>query len=1490
MFAVWLFVSGYPLQDALDHLYSASDILADLIDMGGLDGGLDDGRSVVSGKSGASGMRSLRSGRSGRSKAGSSRGSALGSRQGSRRPQSAGRPMSASRRSGTARTAASSRGTGKTGRSEFGDTAGGPVAVKQLELLARIYTMLATLCGPASAERTENLLLAHDSYMEIWRVSAQALNKRLQDAQERVRLAEEKRRMAESMSVEDVKKMKGKPAVTKPSAADRNQPPAEKVDKADIEGLEPVVLPDTLQGWAGFAVGDQIVKLYAKYPKMDLGINPKTLPNAEFSLFFLQECIHMLHDQWLHLHTLPLQGLMDLVAKSCLPKNLPQPQTLLSLVSLRIASYHSMLGASEAADLHMPPADALAIKEEDRGDFVERIKQMQEHPPVFLKGSQHPYAKTVVFRNSLSMRDLWIQQAEVLLQIGRFSLARALLQEALLHARAWKDPGDHATCLYHLARLAHKDGKVAEAERLVAMCITVQKDAQFDLETYVRVMGFQAALALESESLEKVFACEEQIDSAMEHAASAIEGTSPAPDTGLALVGRLRHAKDLFNVQLLESIVAYYEREMPGTPIPDFYLGKMRQLLAETKERLQASPILHCRCLLVQYRLEKYVSRLDWSANCELLAFKPQLMRESLLLQQQKALAQQVLLEDAIPLGALTTSSVRLLFPAQTMLAEIELELASNVLWRVEVHHVERRLYALEAMPVPDFPVMEGREELLPRLMEFFRLTDQQKARRDKAIRDQEKLERQKQKKKLWQQQQREQAELLAQQAAADGKDKKKGGKKDEKGAEATVAPEAEPEPEIDPEDEISEGELTDESDEERLEAERRRVWLEGQPEEERVAEVPSLNMAMQAAGAALSMATDLFLYPNCCSTLARCLRVTFECKAVDQELRTLVDGSSPTVVHEAWNQPPDLAAAASAPAEDAKGKKPPPKGAKDAKGAKGGAKDAVERPPVDLALLRIPADVTRGNPQVPYLQQAVNHLQTGLERISDLTEYDVACELALELAKCYVHHNVAVAGRWVALAQAFQHGHDSLQQFRSVWDKNSREAAHVRQLQALRNSLGQPLQSEAYGKVREMLVRDSDTYRTLLVPTDTYTHGNILRLGEGIPAGVYCLVLFQSTAHKHFYATLLGPGGAVVCTARALVNRELLDGLIMDVDEWDQERESACTTDGQQGVDYWDSLEERFADVLLPQMVELLAPLLDAEILPFLLNSPESSLVLLPSHPLHSLPLEAYPGLEALACVSRDFSLHLHMQRYDWVAAQVEKFALPANLSYIVDPFNEAQALTDAVDGRVPKGSALGLTGAEHRPSAHEWQRVLQTPAHMVFMYTGVGRMESAVALGPLASLGLGHIRCGIVLDRSMNEAGSRRQAKHDLTILPRKRALARPERIANMFSCRRMGGIVVNLYNTHVKTNTLVTGMLLGFLEKSLPFHEPLHEHLHRDHAPTGDPLEETTAAVGAKGAKPDKGKAAKGDVVDPNIGAVHALCKSDRFNTVIYGLPVY
>ena len=129
-------------------------------------------------------------------------------------------------------------------------------------------------------------------------------------------------------------------------------------------------------------------------------------------------------------------------------------------------------------------------------------------------------------------------------------------------------------------------------------------------------------------------------------------------------------------------------------------------------------------------------------------------------------------------------------------------------------------------------------------------------------------------------------------------------------------------------------------------------------------------------------------------------MRTMYEAKEVTEELKTVVDAAradEDTFVDRAWNAPPDPSTGSTAALEEAKspggGKKgAPAKDAKDKGGAKGGkpakgGKDApsASTPVADEEQLFIPTAVTLGNPQIPYLQQAADCLQRGLEAVADV-------------------------------------------------------------------------------------------------------------------------------------------------------------------------------------------------------------------------------------------------------------------------------------------------------------------------------------------------------------------------------------------------------------------------------------------------------------------------------------------------------------------------
>eukprot|EP00667_Euglena_gracilis_P000045 EG_transcript_45 len=1490
-FAFWLFTQGHPLQVVMDHLNSAADCLSDMLEVEGEEG---DGQSCMSG----TGNPSRRTSSAGSSRSAVAKRPAASSTAKSTRSTAAGGRSPAHSAQPATTTAASPSAVKSQTTGESRATCG----VRHLELLARIYVMLAALSLTDGTAQQEYLLLAHHYYLQVWRLAATTLNTALAQHEAQQRLAQEKLFAATGGSPVEV------PVVPEPEPA-RAATPATKAkkapttkggkapahaaapssrpataEKAPPPPLQPVTLPDALQGWVGFEVAGPVLQLFEWGPAtLDGAVNGRTVPAPEFTVAVLRRGVALLEGRGLHCHALPLQCLAQLVLQLCVPQTGLRVQALGHLVDLQLAAQHMRLGAPALAPLYLPAPDQLAVREEDRSDFLEQIKQLQLHPPPPRCEAPHPFAQLFPVDEAFSVRRLWAEQADLLLRMGRLPLARSLFREALLHSRAWQDGATHCRCLYGLARLAHREGRAAEALQLSRECLKVHSEGEVDVDLFLEVLQFRVQLLLEGDTLEPVLGVVEAVHRALQAAREAVTRRRVAPDTEAALVRCLEEAKARFDRQLVAAVLQACGAG-PGqsyAALPAVHAQRLWELLGQAMATLKGTPH-YVDCLRTEHRRLTFLRSQEACASDDLVALKPQLLQEKELLKEQKVLLEKVLAEDALPVGSLATPVLQIALPAQTALAEVEAELVQNTVALIRVHFLERQLYSMDRMPLPAFPVVEGREALLPQLSEFFRMTDRQRARRDRRRRNQARLERRQQREEQRRAELAHQAELQQQLAE---KDKRKD-KKPKAPAQQATTPISIAIP-MDADSPLSEESGDDWGEEEELEAQRRQAWLATQPAV-LAGDPPTLTDALQAAASALSLSAAGPCPVPYKGLMSHCLRMMYEVKQVLEEGRqTLLEpelAPRDNAVQRAWNRPVDMSALPTV-VEDPKAKKGKDGKPAPAKGAKGAK---AEDEAVEVEDLRLPDPPGDGAALlVPYLHQAVGHLYEGLSHVADLTDYDAAADLALELAKCYVHSSPNLAARWVALAQAYQHGHHSLQQFMATLPGLSREGVLLRQLVRMRRGEPWAAAPEVYDAVKQALQQDSVVYRLLSLPPVSPDPAHVVGLGvstfgAALPASTVCLVLYYSPKHRHLYAAVLqGPAGF---TARAAVDHRRLRRLLGALQQWDKEREGCCAADDAQMAGHLADLEAQFTTELVPEMVALLRPLLDGAVLPALQREPLPSLLLVPSFELHALPLEAYPGLASLPCVTRDFSIHLALQRYSWSQSQPEKFLPPTHLAYVVDPYNEHPPLSALVEGRLPAGPALTLSGAAQQPGVREWQRVLSTAAHMVVFIAGLGRLASCVGLPHLAGLPMSHVRACVLLDRGMNEAAARRQSKSDLAVPEPRRPLEAAPAVANLLLCRGVAGLAVNLHCAPATTTVLISNAVLSSLEKGLPFHTALHEHLRRSH--DGPPTTAAAASNAGKAASKKEKSSGDGEVYE----RLHQLGRADRFNTVIYGVPQY
>eukprot|EP01012_Entosiphon_sulcatum_P010699 TRINITY_DN1631_c0_g1_i2.p1 TRINITY_DN1631_c0_g1~~TRINITY_DN1631_c0_g1_i2.p1 ORF type:complete len:2354 (-),score=397.74 TRINITY_DN1631_c0_g1_i2:13-7074(-) len=1466
MFAFWMLCRGFSLRDVLDHVGTAADVLGDAVTPE------PEEPEVAAG--GAMSVHSARKSVSGFSVAMESTVSSRNGRKASVR----GGPKSTA-----TLTVANAAGTGGSLQSGSTAPARAPtqrVTVQQLELLARSHITLATLALPSDDEHRGNLLLAHYYYVTALRLAADTAN---------------------------TVNRKGKGQ-------------ALSVSTASVDGSSPLPqqpelpLPTEHQGWIGFAFSTTAIAALqtAAVTEPIYSISPVSVPHPKMALYFLRQAVSMLLDAAMELHALPLLLLEFLVSRLCFPATDTVARGIGILAQLELTHVHQLLNAP-------PPAAAVpqsvGISEADRTEFLELIKQLQEtgsaDSTVEASDAEQPYVQLVGLERALSMRAVWIAQAELLAADGQAATARALLTEADLHARAWRDPLARARCLHGLAALARLEGKRERAHLLNeqslglgsglgggTQAVMQTTDLRQGIETFLRAALLRSRLLIEEDNLEAAVEWQRSLAATVVVQKQRFEEMCKAPDT------------TQFVVQLLLRQFAVFQRSFVALalqsprPLTDHWVGVLQKLLTQAKDVLRGDSLQYARVLLVEHDIIRYQRPVTAPDNTT------EDLQVSLRLLTEARVLLEALLRDALPdAGALRTAALSsTCLSLHRMLTDVAWRTAENQLEQVRRYAAQRLQCTLDKMPLPSVPTIEGKLFPQEAFEDFFRLSERQKQRKERARREQE-SQRELEARRAARAEQRTALQKQVEALEELNKTKKKGqnAKPGAKGKSDSI-PGAQSLGQLDPvaalqaldneSDEDSKAEQarlarngaddgsSDEEEEAQQEAERRRLLL---PAADTAAPPPLLTAATAAVSAAVALVPSAA--PRCRLLAGQCFRLEWELKATAEEQRVFerAHGALPPpkpLLDRLWN-PPGATGPFVAVAEESTGKGAN-KSQKTADAAAAAAQRKSKSVPsgsVDFAAEAEDAhhfkDPTGNAGGIPLVAQAAGQLHRAVLAACDTDDFALGAEAALELAHCHATGNQTIAARWLAIAQAFQHSYETQKDFHALGSSNL-EASLLRLLESL-----DTVTSSARQALRQRLAQQSRIYSAITVTQEHANPNGPLSLQKGNVA----LLLYAPLNTDVLYAALLQGGTEWTHVSRAALDQDKLTALTCLVEQWNQDREAFCTGGGghKQNENFWDSLDERLQGQIVPSMMELLAPVvqpLNASLAAAAASG--AHLVLIPSMHLHVLPLEAHPAFMTFKSMSRDFSL-LQALRRTHLPAGGEKFTVASHLAYIVDPFNETAGALQAA--MTPKGAhaprGRGISGVDHIPSTGEWQRILTDAQSQLFVFHGLGRLATNVPLLDIAGLDLGGIHAAIVLDRAINNNAARRQSKQDLLVAERHKPLARPERVANLLCCRGAGGLVVNMYTTSINANNRVLAFLLSQVEKLVPLAEAV-AHLRQDQRAQSRDREQAAPA----GGKPRDARTPKHptEADSDAAGAAAKLPFLDRITPVVYGAPSY
>ncbi|XP_010138787.1 PREDICTED: tetratricopeptide repeat protein 40, partial [Buceros rhinoceros silvestris] len=324
--------------------------------------------------------------------------------------------------------------------------------IKQLEALFRAQTLMALISGHSSPFHQQHCLMACACIVRIWQVSLSAsgpvttlLSKSSQlTAPQKVQSRNTKKEKGKRKQVE-VSVVKEKPKV-----------------KGSVDSL-----PASVEEWAHYDCPNEVRDAF-KQKTNSYGINWDNFPKPTRTLYFMDILSKELQKIFCPHLILPILQLAEVIAKEVV-----ECRSLSDLYHLRIALICSELKLSQASLYHEKAAGEGHISELEQAMCRQEIALQMEKKFFELN------AVTGKGLSALSFPYLWIEKAEVLIQLDLYQPARLLLSEAHAATQELRAPSDVSRCLYLLAVLANLEKNHGQAKALLEKAQLLGGNEQF---------------------------------------------------------------------------------------------------------------------------------------------------------------------------------------------------------------------------------------------------------------------------------------------------------------------------------------------------------------------------------------------------------------------------------------------------------------------------------------------------------------------------------------------------------------------------------------------------------------------------------------------------------------------------------------------------------------------------------------------------------------------------------------------------------------------------------------------------------------------------------------------------------------------------------------------------------------------------------------------------------------------------------------------------
>ncbi|XP_066477527.1 cilia- and flagella-associated protein 46 [Tiliqua scincoides] len=366
-------------------------------------------------------------------------------------------------------------------------------SIKQLEGLVRAHTLMAVISGHGSPSHQQHCLMAYAFVIRIWQVSLSSAGSVLKALAKISPTLQATPSKHGKTSPKQGKKDTKQASPTSPTSKDRSSKDKSSKTVKQMQSFikekpkrkGPIdALPANVEEWASYDCPDEIRDAFKQDPS-NCGLNKDNILAPTRTLYYLDLLVKELQKMLCTHLTLPALQLAEVIALDVV-----ESKSLSDLYHLRLSCICLDLKLCQAASYHEKAVGEVFINEMEQGRFRQEITfkndnaiQDNQKENTLLDSSKSGVmdqskkvltAKDKILEvnamsgkglSGISFPYLWMNKAEVLIQLCLYQPARLLLAEAHQAMQEMNDPCAVSQCLYLLAVLAnleknHRQSKV----------------------------------------------------------------------------------------------------------------------------------------------------------------------------------------------------------------------------------------------------------------------------------------------------------------------------------------------------------------------------------------------------------------------------------------------------------------------------------------------------------------------------------------------------------------------------------------------------------------------------------------------------------------------------------------------------------------------------------------------------------------------------------------------------------------------------------------------------------------------------------------------------------------------------------------------------------------------------------------------------------------------------------------------------------------------